>query len=246
MTRVGHEGEEAARAAGMPSTSTPASGPQAASTSTAGTRAGGRMRYVVGTVDEIPPGGRKLIEIDGRSIGVFNIDGEYFALRNRCPHQGGPLCKGRQAGVLVSPLPGEFELTRPGEILRCPWHGWEFDVRTGQSWFDPRGVRVRRYDVSVEPVATLSPEAGGAAASGTEPTGADATTPPPAVPGTAPSDVSAATCGGQPEPDMGGLAKGPYVAETYPVSVEQQYVVVELGGPRSASRSAVSAADAVE
>ena len=190
----------------------------------AGTRAGGPTRYVVGTVDEIPPGGRKLIDVEGRSIGVFNVNGEYFALRNRCPHQGGELCKGRLAGVLVSPLPGEFELTRPGEILRCPWHGWEFDIRTGQSWFDPRGVRVRRYDVSVEPGAALAPESGGAS---------DAS--PPACPGTTPADLSAHT-GGQPEAEMGGLAKGPYVAETYPVSVEHEYVVVELGGVGSAQR----------
>ncbi len=198
-----------------------------------GARAGGRMRYVVGTVDEIPPGGRKLVEIGGRSIGVFNVNGEYFALRNRCPHQGGPLCKGRLAGVLVSPLPGEFELTRPGEILRCPWHAWEFDIRTGQSWFDPLGVRVRRYDVSVEPGAALAPETVGQDAhspSGAKPGEADSGTPSPAVPGTTPAEVSASTAG-RPEPEMGGLAKGPYVAETYPVSVEQQYIVVEVGGP---------------
>ena len=196
--------------------------------------AGGRSRYVVGTVDEIPPGGRKLIEIDGRSIGVFNVNGEYFALRNRCPHQGGQLCKGRLAGVLVSPLPGEFQLTRPGEILRCPWHGWEFDIRTGQSWFDPRGVRVRRYDVSVEPGTALAPDGGDA----------DVPPPPPAAPGTTPVDVSAQACGAEPAADMGGLAKGPYVAETYPVSVEQQYIVVELGG--GAARSATGGTESVD
>ena len=48
----------------------------------------------VAAADEIPPGERKIVEIGGRSIGVFNVAGEYFALRNRCPHQGGPLCEG--------------------------------------------------------------------------------------------------------------------------------------------------------
>ena len=60
----------------------------------------GRRRWlgiVVGTVDEIPPGGRKIVEVAGRSIGVFNVGGEFFALRNRCPHQGGPLCEGSAA-----------------------------------------------------------------------------------------------------------------------------------------------------
>src|SRR6476469_1946476 len=107
--------------------------------------------HAVAGVGEIPPGGRKIVEIGGRSIGVFNVNGEYFALRNRCPHQGGPLCEGRLAGGVESPRPGEYEYVRDGEILRCPWHGWEFDLKTGQSWFDPAGTRVRTYPVSVEP-----------------------------------------------------------------------------------------------
>ena len=57
------------------------------------------MKYVVAAVDEIPPGGRKIVDVAGRSIGVFNLGGEYFALRNRCPHQGGPLCEGRVWGT---------------------------------------------------------------------------------------------------------------------------------------------------
>ena len=154
-------------------------------------------KYVVGRVDEIPPGGRKIVRVAGRTIGVFNIKGEYFALLNRCPHQGGPLCEGHALGFLRSDRPGEYHYTRPGEILRCPWHGWEFDLRTGQSWFDSRQVRVRSYEVAVEPGAALA-EA---------------------------EDVVVAT-----EPDMEGLQKGPYTAETYPVAVEEQYLVVEIGG----------------
>lgn len=115
-------------------------------------------RYVVGTVDEIPPGGRKLVEVAGRSVGVFNLSGEFFALRNRCPHEGGPLCMGPQVGWVFSEQPGDYQFSREGEILRCPWHGWEFDIRTGQSWFDPQKVRVRSYPVSVEtPPAGVEP-----------------------------------------------------------------------------------------
>ena len=150
-------------------------------------------KYVVGTVDEIPPGGRKIVEVAGRSIGVFNVDGEFFALLNRCPHQAGPLCEGHTFGYLEPGPVGEFRYSRPGEMLRCPWHGWEFDIRTGQSWFDPKQVRVRRYEVAVEPGAAVAAEAT-SVESGKE-----------------------------------GLEKGPYVAETYPVSVEQQYVIVEIG-----------------
>ena len=113
-------------------------------------------RYIVAAVDEIPPGGRKIVEVAGRSIGVFNLNGEYFALRNRCPHQGGPLCEGKTWGALQARVPGEIAYTRAGEILTCAWHGWEFDIRTGQSWCDPERLRVRSYEVSVESGAALA------------------------------------------------------------------------------------------
>ncbi|MFT3866743.1 MAG: Rieske (2Fe-2S) protein [Solirubrobacterales bacterium] len=109
-----------------------------------------KRRYSVAQVDEIPPGTRKIVSIEGRSVGVFNVDGEFFALKNRCPHAGGPLCRGDMTGHVTSEEPGEFAFSRAGEILRCPWHGWEFDIRTGECWFDPDGLRVRRYEVSIE------------------------------------------------------------------------------------------------
>ncbi len=146
-------------------------------------------RTVVATVEEIPPGGRKIVEVAGRSIGVFNVDGEYFALRNRCPHQGGPLCSGKVAGLVQSTTPGDYSYSRPGEMLRCPWHGWEYDIRTGQSWWDPGRTRVRSYDVTIEAGQQLDQDS---------------------------------------NPPAPGLEKGPYVAETYPVSVERQYVVVSV------------------
>ncbi len=181
-------------------------------------------RYIVGTVDDIPPGERKIVEIGGRSVGVFNVNGEYFAVLNRCPHQGGSLCSGRQSGVVTSSRPGEYVTSRANEIIRCPWHGWEFDLRTGQSWFDPRAVRVRRYDVTVEPGALLVSEADSSEQADAQ----QLDSPPPAEAGTTPADVAAAG-GSQADPSMGGLAKGPYVAETYPVIVEQQYVIVDTG-----------------
>src|SRR5438067_451523 len=116
------------------------------------------MKYVVASADEIPPGGRKILDVAGRSIGVFNVDGEYFALRNRCPHQGGPLCEGTLWGILKADVPGSFNYEASKEILTCPWHGWEFHVRTGQSWCDPRRLRVRRYDVSLAEGTVLTAE----------------------------------------------------------------------------------------
>jgi len=181
-------------------------------------------KYVVGTVDEIGPGTHKIVEVGGRSIGVYNINGEYFAILNRCPHQAGPLCKGNTYGLLKAGGVGEFEYSRPGEIVRCPWHGWEFDVRTGQSWFDPVQVRVRRYDVVVASGSQLVAEEAAAA-----PTGEEGEQPPP-VPGTTPADVAAATAeAGETAPGMEGKIKGPYVAQTFPVTIDKEYVVVEMG-----------------
>jgi len=107
-------------------------------------------KHVVGTVAEIPPGQRKIVEVDGISIGVFNVGGAFHALRNRCPHQGAPLCRGSVKGTALPSAPGEYVWARDGEILRCPWHGWEFDLLTGRSIFNPHRVRVKAYEVSIE------------------------------------------------------------------------------------------------
>lgn len=107
-------------------------------------------KYIAGAIEDIPPGSRKIVEIGGRSIGLFNVNGTVYALRNRCPHQGGPLCEGRHTGFLEATAPGEFQYTRRGEFLRCPWHGWEFDITTGRSWVDPARLRTSRYPVSVQ------------------------------------------------------------------------------------------------
>ena len=110
---------------------------------------------MVAGADEIAPGERKIVTVAGRSIGVFNVGGEYFALRNRCPHQGGALCEGQLWGVLQSERPGEFDYQPSREVLACPWHGWEFHLRTGQSWCAPEKLRVNRYAVATVAGADL-------------------------------------------------------------------------------------------
>jgi nitrite reductase (NADH) small subunit len=111
---------------------------------------------VVAKVDEIPPGGRKLITpwkgLAG--IAVFNIRGDFFALRNLCPHRLGPLCVGQIGGRAIAAghpcdAPGVARFEREGEVIRCPWHLWEFDIKTGQCLVDP-GVRVKTYPVQIE------------------------------------------------------------------------------------------------
>lgn len=120
-------------------------------------------------VEELPPGKRKIVEIAGRSIGVFNLDGEYHALRNSCPHQQAPLCEGTVSGTTLPSAVGEFRYGCEGRIIRCPWHGWEFDLTTGKSVFNPHRMRVKHYDVAVSGGESGDADAGGGAAEGEVP-----------------------------------------------------------------------------
>ena len=113
-------------------------------------------RVMVGKVNDIPPGERKLVvPFRGRAgIGVFNVNGSFHALRNICPHNFGPLCTGRVTGHVTSEGPGSsnfngLRFERDGEIIRCPWHLWEFEIATGQCLVDPN-VRVKTYPVIIE------------------------------------------------------------------------------------------------
>ena len=159
------------------------------------------MRVVVGKVSDFENGDRKIVDVNGKSIGVFRIDDEFYALRNRCPHQFGPLCLGTLAQRAVSGGPGDVRMADGPPLLACPWHGWEYDLATGQSFMGPgRGnMAALSYDVRVLPGSEL-----------------------------------AQGQGNQPRPD--GRIPGPYVAETMPVSVEQDYVVVEDSPARRENR----------
>lgn len=135
-------------------------------------------KHIIASVEDIPNGGRVALTVKGRPIVVFNRDGQYFALLDRCPHSGAKLSLGLLTGILQSNSPGCFRYSRDGEIIKCPWHGWEFDVRSVQSYCSPQSVKTKSYDVKVE--------------SGAE------------------------------------LEKGPYVADTFSVSVESEYIVLVM------------------
>ena len=147
-------------------------------------------KYVVGTAKETPPGTQRVVKVGDLSIGIFNVSGRYYAVLNRCPHQGGPLGKGTVVGLLESKCPGEFDYDASKKFVKCPWHGWEFELATGKSWFDPQRKRVRPYEVSVEHGADLLER----------------------------------------DPTTGSVRfPGPYQAEMFPISVEDDFLVVEVG-----------------
>jgi nitrite reductase/ring-hydroxylating ferredoxin subunit len=112
-------------------------------------------RHVVCQADEIQPGGSKHVHVAGRDIAIFNVNGEYSAIGDRCPHEGASLCRGAIVGLAEADEPGEARMTRHGEFVRCPWHGWEFDLKTGKSWCDPRRTRVKKFDLAVEDGAKI-------------------------------------------------------------------------------------------
>lgn len=105
--------------------------------------------HFVAETKEIPPGTNKIVDLNGLSIGIYNIKGEYFAINNYCPHQGAELCKGPVCGTNLPSDVYEYEYGRDQEIVRCPWHGWEFDIKTGISLFDDK-VRTKKFEVVVE------------------------------------------------------------------------------------------------
>ncbi len=143
-------------------------------------------RYVVGRPSDVAEGGHIIVAAGRREIGIFRLDGTFYGLLNRCPHLGGPLCAGQIVTHVVAPVPGDVRASPGRTFITCPWHNWEFDIRTGQSYWNPR-LRAMPFRVAVEEGAKVA--------------------------------------------DM--LEAGPYVAETVPVSVEGQYLVVSLRAPAS-------------
>lgn len=99
--------------------------------------------------DELGPGQKRIVEVRGREVGVFNVEGDYYAVRNFCPHQWAKVCLGTLHGTTLPSEVGEFRYGCEGRILRCPWHGWEYDLADGRCLADPK-IRLATVPVSVE------------------------------------------------------------------------------------------------
>ena len=109
-----------------------------------------RKRFVVAKASELEPGRSRCVSAGGREIALFNVGGTFHALANKCPHESGPLSRGAIVGLSIADVPGTYKLERPGEFVRCPWHGWEFDITSGRSICNPHRMRVRTYEVTIE------------------------------------------------------------------------------------------------
>ena len=106
-------------------------------------------KHIGTSIGEVPTGTRKIVSVANREIGLFNIDGALYAIRNVCPHRTGPLCKGRIRPLVVSKGGTNIDHHQENEIIKCPWHQWEFDLKTGQSITDSH-LRIRTYRVEKE------------------------------------------------------------------------------------------------
>jgi len=146
------------------------------------------VRLVVDRVADFPPGGRRIVRVDGREIGVFRVGDDFYAVRNRCPHQGGPLCAGRLVPRVVSGAPGAVAIAPGAPRIACPWHGWQYELDTGSSYAsgDPAA---RSYEVTVEAGRAIVQQ-------------------------------------------LEEGEAGPYVAETFEVYVEDDYVVLDASRSR--------------
>lgn len=90
--------------------------------------------HIVATLAQVPDGCMKRVEVEGEGVCLYNVDGEVFASLDACPHRGAPLSAGELSDGVVM----------------CPFHGWEFDVRTGECVSLPEARPLQRLEVRVE------------------------------------------------------------------------------------------------
>ena len=110
--------------------------------------------HAVATVDELDEGEHIVTQIEGREVGIFKVDGEYLAYTSWCAHQSGPICEGKLTGTTAASfdrdtLETETTWIKEGKVLTCPWHGWEYDITSGDC-LSKEGIRLPSHEVRVE------------------------------------------------------------------------------------------------
>ena len=111
----------------------------------------GRGEITICLASDVPIGGRLAVDVDEKSYVLFNVDGEFYGLRDLCPHEGAPLSCGLITGAMQPNEPGEeFKFVLEGQILACPWHRWKFEIKTGRSLYGVDRRRVATIPLRVE------------------------------------------------------------------------------------------------
>jgi len=108
------------------------------------------MEYKVARLEDLKDSVPFPLEIEGRPVGVCKVGDKVYAFRNMCPHRRAPLAAGTVEGTMlpVSEVP-KLEYGMEGKVLRCPWHGWEFSIETGESLFINESSKVKTYATAV-------------------------------------------------------------------------------------------------
>jgi nitrite reductase (NADH) small subunit len=106
------------------------------------------VSHDVGAVSDFAERELTIAQVGGRAVGIVRWDGAVYAISNVCTHQRGPLCHGTLSARLTAATPGTMDVDDDTPVIACPWHGWEFDVRSGRALWDER-YAVRTYAVSV-------------------------------------------------------------------------------------------------
>lgn len=108
------------------------------------------VRHAVGRVEEFELDRFRVFDLNGRPVGVVRTPGGFYAVRNRCPHQGADLCAGRVMGRMRPSSPQVYDYDPDARIVICPWHRWEFDLQTGASVEAASGKRAVTYPVEIQ------------------------------------------------------------------------------------------------
>lgn len=107
-------------------------------------------RSLAASLDELQEAVPRIVTIEGRSIGIIRSNDKIYAVRNLCPHKRAPVCRGLVKGTMLPSEPDQFVFGLENRVLQCPWHGWEFDLETGQAMCHGSKGRLTFYPTEIE------------------------------------------------------------------------------------------------
>jgi|HigsolmetaAR203D_1030402.scaffolds.fasta_scaffold00531_22 3-phenylpropionate/trans-cinnamate dioxygenase ferredoxin subunit len=107
-------------------------------------------KYLVAKSEELAPGGVKIVQVNGKEIGLFFENGNYYAILNVCPHNRAEICRGHVNIPMFARKPGEFEVRHDTPVLQCPWHHWEFYLDGGKAVIDAVKHRLKTFPIWAE------------------------------------------------------------------------------------------------
>jgi nitrite reductase/ring-hydroxylating ferredoxin subunit len=112
--------------------------------------------YEIGPIESFVIDRPRTVEIEGRTLVIVRTPSGFFSLGNRCPHQGGPICHGRITGTMLPSAANEYVYGEDGQVVRCPWHGYEFSIRTGESIAGTVRGRIPVFEIEVRDNAVFA------------------------------------------------------------------------------------------